>query len=233
MSGKVSNLSTEERLQYFIKRLSEKDNTKRYISGFTNIDSRLTIQCLKCGSIYEIAGSVVRSKAKYIYCKTCFEKDLAKQKEIKEHDKAIQKMQEHRIRYCNKIIKSKQLEFNICRTCNKVYLGNNLYCSDKCRRKYHDRQKEIKRRLETINDIDYTITLQKLIKRDNNICYICNKECNLNDYTYRGNTFIAGNYYPSIEHVIPLSKGGTHTWDNIKLAHRICNTLKGTKILEK
>jgi 5-methylcytosine-specific restriction endonuclease McrA len=27
----------------------------------------------------------------------------------------------------------------------------------------------------------------------------------------------------TLEHLIPLSKGGTHTWDNVGLAHAKCN----------
>lgn len=38
-------------------------------------------------------------------------------------------------------------------------------------------------------------------------------------------------HYPNVEHVIPISKGGTHTWDNVKLAHRKCNWEKGDKII--
>ena len=48
----------------------------------------------------------------------------------------------------------------------------------------------------------------------------------IREYTIRGNKFIAGNYYPSIDHVIPLSKGGIDTWNNVRLSHRICNSLK-------
>lgn len=31
----------------------------------------------------------------------------------------------------------------------------------------------------------------------------------------------------TIEHIRPLSKGGTHTWDNVKPAHAKCNFNKG------
>lgn len=230
--GNLSNLPVEDRLQHFIEKLAEKDNTKKYVRGFTNIDSRVTIQCTKCNAIYEIATSVIRSKAKYIYCRNCYEIDKAnrikKQKQDKIRQQAIADLKKN----SDKLYKAKQIELCICKECGKAYIGNTLYCSSKCMHKYHDRQKEFNRRIQTNNKADYTISLQKLIKRDNNICYICNKECNLNDYIYEGNTFIAGNYYPSIEHIIPLSKGGTHTWDNVKLAHRICNTLKGTKIIK-
>lgn len=31
----------------------------------------------------------------------------------------------------------------------------------------------------------------------------------------------------TVEHVTPLSKGGTHTWDNVRPAHATCNFQKG------
>ena len=41
-----------------------------------------------------------------------------------------------------------------------------------------------------------------------------------------GDTFIADNMYPSIDHVKLLARGGLHEWSNVKLAHRICNSIK-------
>lgn len=35
----------------------------------------------------------------------------------------------------------------------------------------------------------------------------------------------------TIEHVIPLCKGGTHTWDNVRPAHALCNFRKGDDTL--
>lgn len=34
-------------------------------------------------------------------------------------------------------------------------------------------------------------------------------------------------WYPSLDHIIPQSKGGTHTVDNLRLAHRWCNSVRG------
>lgn len=31
---------------------------------------------------------------------------------------------------------------------------------------------------------------------------------------------------PTLDHVVPVSRGGTHTRDNVKLAHRSCNSAK-------
>ena len=37
------------------------------------------------------------------------------------------------------------------------------------------------------------------------------------------------NDYPSMDHIIPLVKGGYHTWDNVQLVCRGCNNKKGAK----
>lgn len=34
----------------------------------------------------------------------------------------------------------------------------------------------------------------------------------------------------TVDHILPLSKGGTHTWDNVAPAHASCNFLKGDSL---
>ena len=103
------------------------------------------------------------------------------------------------------------------------------YCSIECSNKRNNRIKEInkRKRLRENGKVNWDISLSKLIKRDKNICHICGEKCNKKDYIIdEDNNFIVGKSYPSIDHVIPVSKGGTHTWDNVKLAHHYCNTIK-------
>lgn len=69
---------------------------------------------------------------------------------------------------------------------------------------------------------DETITLKALIKRDAGICQICGEPTNDDDIV---NGRI-GRMYPTLDHIIPLSKGGSHTWDNVQLAHMHCNAGK-------
>lgn len=38
---------------------------------------------------------------------------------------------------------------------------------------------------------------------------------------------------PTLEHIIPLSKGGTHTWDNVAPSHLLCNDRKGNDTIEE
>lgn len=231
--AKKGALSLEEREKAFAEELNQKDKTKIYHHGFKNIDSHVYIKCLICGSVYEVSANIVRSKCKNIHCEKCREQDKAlKQKEL-ETERKKNKEKQDRLRQLNKYLaNSKQLTFNVCSHCGKLFVGANKYCSKRCAERNHEQRKSRLRidRAKENGKVDYGITLDKLITRDKNICYICNKECNESDYTYQGKNFIAGNYYPSIDHVIPIAKGGTHTWGNVKLAHRICNSIKSDRV---
>lgn len=117
----------------------------------------------------------------------------------------------------------------MCPRCGKEFISLHgaQCCSQKCRKKYENRRRDKRIAKDLIDDPE--ITLESLYRRDNGICHICGKPCNYEDYTVDVGTFIAGNWYPSIDHVIPVSKGGRHSWDNIRLAHRLCNTMKSNR----
>ena len=74
---------------------------------------------------------------------------------------------------------------------------------------------------------DPTITLDGLIERDKNTCAICGKKCDINDKRWKH----VGPLYPSIDHIVPMSMGGNHTWDNVQLTHLLCNVRKGNKVV--
>lgn len=71
-------------------------------------------------------------------------------------------------------------------------------------------------------EFDKSISLKKLVERDGGICQICGKAV---DYSDIENGHIK-KLYPTLDHIIPLSKGGTHTWNNVQLAHMMCNAGK-------
>jgi 5-methylcytosine-specific restriction endonuclease McrA len=54
------------------------------------------------------------------------------------------------------------------------------------------------------------VNRREVLRRDNHTCQYCNSTRNL-----------------TIDHVIPRSKGGQHTWDNVVAACERCNSLKG------
>lgn len=72
---------------------------------------------------------------------------------------------------------------------------------------------------------DDSITLDAVIERYGGICQLCGKPVDRSD---KANGHIK-RLYPTVDHIIPLSKGGAHTWANVQLAHMVCNSRKGAQ----
>lgn len=118
---------------------------------------------------------------------------------------------------CDQIISEKQCEY-----CGKWFSHNGRinYCSEQCAKKADNIKHD--KRLTRNGKADYSITLPRLYDRDNGICQLCGAKLSfIDDYN--------SGFYPSIDHIKPLSKGGLHRWDNVQLACRRCNTLKRDK----
>lgn len=73
---------------------------------------------------------------------------------------------------------------------------------------------------------DDSITLKAVRLKNNDVCQICGKRVDNTDIE-KGHI---KRLYPTIDHIIPLSKGGTHTWGNVQLAHMKCNAGKRDKL---
>lgn len=141
---------------------------------------------------------------------------------------------------CSFVSKRKP-RINHCRTCG-AEIDKYLKKCDACKEEHRLAMLPAKRsrrnasgrlreaRAKANGKIDWTVNLQELISRDQSICALCGELVDVNDYVMRDGVFIAGNSYPSIDHIIPLSMGGTHTWNNVQLAHRVCNSVKGSAI---
>lgn len=64
-----------------------------------------------------------------------------------------------------------------------------------------------------------------VIERYGNVCYLCGLEIDvmIDDPNDR--------MYLHIDHIVPIARGGLHTWDNVAPTHAQCNESKGTKLL--
>lgn len=114
-----------------------------------------------------------------------------------------------------------------CVVCGREYHTlntNQKTCSSECSKRYTNIRRD--HRIKKENVIDRNITLASLFRRDKGTCYICGMACDYNDFQVRNGQKIIGNMYPTIDHVIPIARGGLHEWANVKLAHRICNSIK-------
>ena len=67
---------------------------------------------------------------------------------------------------------------------------------------------------------------ERILKRDNYTCQICGKKV-----IYEGVNFYSPDFY-NIDHIIPLSKGGKNSDDNLRVTCRKCNCSKGNRQLE-
>lgn len=120
-----------------------------------------------------------------------------------------------------------------CKVCGTLFYcldkETRVTCSHECSVKYTKMRSDFRRdnRINKDNLVDYGITLEKIYARDNGICWICGGECDWNDYQMRDGIKICGREYPSKDHVIPLARGGKHSWENVRLAHLKCNIEKG------
>lgn len=177
---------------------------------------KIRLRCKQCGAVLERTKNTI--KRYNTVCEACEEKR-------KQQENLTQKRRDVvRVFATVKEIKTPK----VCKECGTVFYSeyqNALYCSSKCKnkRKRKARNNSHRARCRKYGTIyDSSVTLEKVIKRDNNTCQICGKPCDPNDneWGYSGPT------YPTIDHIKALRNGGTHTWDNVQLAHAICNSYK-------
>lgn len=110
-----------------------------------------------------------------------------------------------------------------CKICGTIVVTNygGTCCSKVCsnankKRRNSDKHKRRRARLRG-SQVD-RIRSHDIYQRDNWQCGLCGKTVDPNhqDKMQR----------ESLDHIVPLAAGGTHTADNLQLAHRICNSIK-------
>lgn len=204
----------------------------KYLGGYTGADGKLTLKCKKCEYEFEYTAQIIRpSRNKTIVCKGCTDRKKYLDIKLKAINKYIKQLEKECIRCEREIRKQidtlKKVINKECIECGQTFTTskeNVVYCSNECSKKYNNRKKD--KRIYKNGKPDLSITLNKLIRRDKCICHICGAKCDTKDFYYKDSIFIAGEQYPSIDHVIAIANGGLHSWNNIKLAHRSCNSQK-------
>jgi 5-methylcytosine-specific restriction endonuclease McrA len=80
-------------------------------------------------------------------------------------------------------------------------------------------QKESRRRAKKLNVFIEDVDPDFVFERDNGVCGICSKPVVKSAM--------------AIDHIIPLARGGDHSYNNVQLAHPWCNSKKGYKLKEE
>lgn len=222
-----------------------------YVGGYQSQNKPITVRCRTCGRTFERLFHIFRDVATGHWnckneCPLCKSDDNAERERKRQEEREKKRMDAEReaqmkaqrkaeqlSRQVNEQL-AKRLAIHVCRNCGTEFCiestgyNSEVSCSERCQRRWHERIKNEKRmdKLKKRRH-DTDITLEKLYKRDAGVCYLCGRVCDWTDIIEKNGTMVAGDNYPSIDHVKPIAKNGTHTWDNIKLSCRACNTLKG------
>lgn len=213
------------------KIISEKTNgLVEYVSGYTKKENPVTVRCETCGETYSLTFHHITTH--WRGCPVCKRIDRQKRQMQEQASRMLrQRNREQQAKDRKAEAERKRLDYlqakqHPCPVCGEITTISK-YCSPRCRIKAHDSAHEYRRRILIKSAmVDKDITVEGLFRRDHGVCAICGKRCDYEDYTMRDGAFIAGDWYPSVDHIKPLSLGGSHSWDNIQLAHRRCNTLK-------
>lgn len=201
--------------------------------------------CLKCGikkSILDFSKDKKNKDGLFNTCKECEKKRRAvwtakNEEKIKDYRKTYYEINKEEINQYSRDHYIKNYDYHIQR--KRKYNKEAKEKIGEHKRKYYqlNRQKELIRckrwaqlnpekaaqktmkryaikKAATIGKVDYF----EILKRDGYICHICGKPVDKNDVHF--------------DHVIPLSKGGNHSMDNIKVSHSHCNLVKSNKILD-
>ena len=116
-----------------------------------------------------------------------------------------------------------------CPECGRYFVGPSKpgqlkFCSGDCSYRHHKRNAKHRRRaLVKATRAGYVYRFE-VYKRDNFTCKLCSLPIDMS-------LDRESNDAPSLDHIIPLSKGGMHTMDNLQTAHRLCNIYKSDLLM--
>lgn len=95
-------------------------------------------------------------------------------------------------------------------------------CSDECRVEAK-RLLNYRRRAREADAFVEDVIRSQIYERDDFICQLCGIEI---DMTLE----FPDRMSPTIDHIVPLAKNGTHEPSNVQAAHFVCNVRKGTRL---
>lgn len=236
------------------------DSGFAYIGGYTDKGGRVSVKCEMCGFVFDRTVSYIRqNRLSCPACiKSEKERHQAEKEKAAQLERIRKAQERERIRKENSLLpKVRSYEkthdafldrTGTCCICGKEYTvreyvesaglkkaSDGGVCSIECRQ---EKARRIKRSHRTpsnhrhrakMHGCEYEpgITLRKLVMRDGLRCALCGELCDWNDHSW---SKYSGPKHPTIDHIVPISKGGPHTWANVQVACAMCNSLKSDNV---
>ena len=198
--------------------------------GITNGKRYYSVKCYDCSTVITIRADRSKQIAR---CKPCQMVERSRKAQVAAA--AVTKLTDTKVCTCCGLTKhiydfhKKHSQISgtraVCKACRYfAERSNNIAYSKSENGKLVTLNNQGKRRERMYSSSDGTITkdaLKTLKENQNHKCYYC--DCAL-DYTVPKQVHL--------DHIIPLSKGGTHTIGNVVWACCSCNSSKSNKLLE-
>lgn len=252
--GLIANAKRSKEAESRIEKILT-DNGFIYCGGYSSKNGSVEVGCKTCGERFTRTVAFIQHGN--LTCPSCAkaEKEEAqKQERLLAEQERERKRQERillpKVKRYEKTHEAFLDRIGNCCICGKEYTVRDYVksaglkyasdggvCSVECKR---EKERRIKRSHRTpsnhrhramMHGVDYEpgITLKKLVMRNGLRCALCGELCDWNDHTW---SKYSGPKHPTIDHIIPISKGGPHTWANVQVACAMCNSLKSDNVQE-
>lgn len=100
------------------------------------------------------------------------------------------------------------------------HVADGTYCSLRCNRRDGADKAKVRRRMrESLTRIE-SVSRNRVFERDGFRCQLCNGKLSMANVVPHPKA-------PTIDHIVPLSCGGEHVYENLQAAHFECNHKKG------
>lgn len=170
-------------------------------------------KCAKCGEIkdYSAFNRFARNKDGFhSYCRAC--RNESKRRWYSENREAVLlKQKEYRDSH-----RAQRAEYRRRHEESNPGAAYRSHKRWRSKRPEYYRETEARRRARRygvlVEKLDYT----EIARQRGDICHICGEQISSGDHEF--------------EHIIPLSRGGSHTAGNVAIAHASCNSRKSNKM---
>ena len=199
---------------------------RRAAGGPARVGPRETRVCLWCSGTFETFVSDPNrycSRSCANYGRAVHPRVPTRRRYDPQYGKALVKYA--RPRYVDLPPKRRQWWACACQVCAAKYVHttHSTVCSSECERivrREAGSRSQAQRRARQRGGHAEVFDRIEVFERDGYVCHLCG------DMTDPEATYPALNM-PTLDHVVPLARGGHHTRANSKTAHLLCNSLKG------
>lgn len=192
------------------------DNCKRYYQRNKEIIKEKTSQYY-----YENKNRALELRS--IRYKNNREKVLLQQKEYRDREEIKERLKQYRIDNAE-ILSIKKKKYREANKEKILAYDREWKLNNKEKLSVNDRQ----RRARLASAVSEKYSKEDIIKRYGTCCHICGEEIDLKATRIIGQHGWEKGLH--LDHIIPLSKGGSDTIENVKPAHGYCNLSKSNKL---